>query len=83
MVHMPVAQIYWMLARELFDKNTNNPMLARKVKHERKNCQGFACVHKMRKCTRWNILYLNKVDICICIIFGCYGQSFTSGKETS
>lgn len=52
MVHMPVAQIYWMLARELFDKNTNNPMLARKVKHERKNCQGFACVHKMRKCTR-------------------------------
>ena len=52
MVHMLVVQIYWMLVRELFDNNITDPMLARKVQHERKKCQGFACVHKIRKCTR-------------------------------
>ena len=38
MVHMLVVQIYWMLVRELFDNNITDPMLARKVQHERKKC---------------------------------------------
>ena len=52
MVHMSVAQMYSMLARELFDNSPNNLMLGQEVKQESKNCQAFAYAHKIRKCVR-------------------------------